>query len=137
MLLAAFAAKDIASFPCAPTAFAAKDTAIAVVVGQVGGYDGELEMLAPVSALFMQHTWTIVQHDGPNHLELWLHGCRPTDFNCACSGCRASSQPGSVRLSTPGHPMSAHQPLQNAPKNAFSRIVFFIYFKERRAGRVA
>ena len=26
-----------------------------------------------VSALFIQHTRTIVQHDGPNHLELWLN----------------------------------------------------------------
>ena len=26
-----------------------------------------------VSALFMLHMWTIVQHDGPNHLELWLN----------------------------------------------------------------
>ena len=31
---------------------------------------GNVVVLEEVSALFMQHIWTIVKHDGPHHLEL-------------------------------------------------------------------
>ena len=44
-----------------------------------------------MGALFMQRTWTIVQHDGRNHLKLWLNqgGCfnpeLPGWVLCSCS----------------------------------------------------
>ena len=45
--------------------------------------------LRPGSARSMQQTWTVLHHDGPNHLGSWLY-----------AGCTASTTPRSCQRST-------------------------------------
>ena len=51
--------------------------------------------------LFMQHMWTIVQHDGPNHLELWLNQVAAPDDQAGSSS-SAGGGPADGVVDIPG-----------------------------------
>ena len=60
------------------------------------------------ASLFMQHMWTVDQHDGPNHLGLWLNQVRRAGRPAPSAAGRGRCAGGRANVDCPQHDGTNH-----------------------------